>query len=83
MYKTIDTVRVYHILNGNIAIAIKVPRLRCLVEFQRFTEQIVSRSPKYLINQMENYYECKRLQRTFDVHIEINVMPSKRHKFEG
>ena len=53
--------KVFHILNGNIAIAMKVPHLRCLVEFQGVTEQNVSHSPKYLMNQMENYDECMRI----------------------
>ena len=58
MHKTIQTVKVYNILNGNISIAMEVPRFRRLVEFQGDTEQNVSRRPKYLMNQMTNYDKC-------------------------
>ena len=44
-------------LNGNISITMKVP-IRCLLEFQGVTQQNVSRSPKYLMNQMTNFDEC-------------------------
>ena len=36
----------------------KVPRFRCLVEFQGVMEQKVSRSSRFLMNQMKNYNEC-------------------------
>ena len=52
--KTIPTFKAYHALNANIAIAMTVPRFRCLVEFQGVIEQNVSHSPRYLINQMKN-----------------------------
>ena len=58
MHKTIQIVKVYYILNGNVSIAMEVPRFRRLVEFQGVKEQNVPRSPKYLMNQMTNYVEC-------------------------
>ena len=36
----------------------KVPRFRCLVEFQGVMEQNVSCSSRYLMIQMKNYDEC-------------------------
>ena len=83
MHKTIQTVKVYYILYGNILIAMEVPRFSCLFEFQGVKEQNVPRSPKYLMNQMTNYGECILIYRTFDVHIEVKVMPSKRPTYEG
>ena len=40
MHKTMQTVNVYYTLNGNITVAMTLPRFRCLVEFQGVMEQI-------------------------------------------
>ena len=38
MHKSIQTVKVKYTLNGNTTAAMKVPRFRCLVEFQGVME---------------------------------------------
>ena len=47
-------------------------------------EQNLSRSPRYLMNEMKKKYDERVfIEHTFYVHIDFNVMPSKRPKFEG
>ena len=47
VHKTIQNVKAYYNLNGNIAVALTVSRFRYLVEFQGVMEQNISRSPRY------------------------------------
>ena len=46
VHKTIQTVKFYYTLNGNIAVTMTLPRFRCLVEFQGVMEQNVACTPR-------------------------------------